>query len=198
MKMVRYIIYTLLVFAIGCMPKIEDDPGIDQLVVTNHSVNKISSSDSDIIMEGTYPGSVTKIYIAVDNDTFAEAKNASLARNLGVASVIYNNGRFTITYPLPNPYVSRNIVFKIRGGNSEGRQGEITIYEMTYAKPPSAMPGFAIVSTGGLVSMGPNFVLTSVGQSVSPYRAPASANGVEVGSPSVMVRYGVIGVLLEE
>lgn len=196
----RYITLLLLIVTTGCMPKIEDDVGIEKLLITNHSVNKISSSDTDIVIEGTYPSDVTKIYIAIDNDEYLEVqKNAASARTLGVASVTFGNGTFKIVYPVPNPYTSRNIVFKIRGGNSEGRKGEILAYELTYTKPASALPGFAIVSAGGLISMGPNFVLNSVGQSVSPFRSPASANGVSVGGGgSALVRYGVIGVLLEQ
>ncbi|MCB0347277.1 MAG: hypothetical protein KDD37_00500 [Bdellovibrionales bacterium] len=199
--MARYIRYLLLLgLSIGCMPKIEDDVGIEKLLVTNHSVNKVSAVDTDIVIEGTYPSDVTKIYIAVDSDTYVEVqKNSASARVLGVATATFGNGTFRILYPVPNPFTSRTIVFKIRGGNSEGRQGQVLAYEVSYTKPASALPGFAVVSTGGLVAMGPNFVLNSVGQSVSPYRSPASANGIDVSSGgNVLVRYGLIGVLLEQ
>lgn len=197
MRTLHLYIYVLALLAVSCMPKIEDDPGIDKLLVTNHSVDKISSSDTDIIIQGTAPKDVTKIYISVDGEEYSEVKNASLARTLGVPTLTFANGSFTIRYPVPNPNVARTIVFKIRGGNSEGRQGQVEEYAINYNKPPSAAPGFAIVSAGGLIPMGSEFVLNSVGQSVSPYRSPASADGVNVGGTTVKFRYGLIGVLLE-
>ncbi len=187
-----------MIVTIGCMPKIEDDLGIEKLLVTNHNVDKVNSSDTDIVISGTYPSDVTKIYIAIDNEPYTEVSISAAARALGVPTAVFSNGTFTIRYPVPNPQVSRTITFKIRGGNSEGRQGDIQLYAVNYNKPNTAIPGFAIVSTGGLVSMGANFVMTSVGQTVSPYRSPASANGVEVDSPSIKLQYGVIGVLLTQ
>lgn len=196
------------------MPKIEDDIGIEKLLVTNHNVDKINASDTDIVISGTYPQDVTKIYISIDNEPYIEVGVSAAARTLGTPSVTFANGSFTIRYPVPNPQLSRIISFKIRGGNSEGRQGEIQDYKVAYNKPSTGHPGFAIVSTGGLAFRScyplPNcpaplpgdidagMMVTSVGQSVSPYRSPASANGVVVDSSSIKLHYGIIGVLLSQ
>lgn len=182
------------------MPKIEDDTGIDKPDVTTHSVTAVSPTDSDIILVGTCPPETNKLWISVDNADYKESVSSALARSLGIISGDCTNGVFSLSYPVPDPTVSKEITFLIRAANSEGRMGAIETYLVSYNKPPVSVPGFAIVSVGGLAGSNTgNYFLTSGGQTVSPILDAAAPIGLTIGATpaNALVRPGLIGVLLE-
>ena len=182
------------------MPSIEEDQGVVKPDIVTHNITPVSTVEVDVILMGTCPASTAKMMLSVDNgEQYAEV-SSSATRTAGSFIGECENGNFMIRYAVPNPLQNRDITFLARAVNAEGRMGGIDTYTISYSRPPIQLPGFAFVSVGDLVNSNTgNFALVTGGQSVSPFMGAGPHIGLEVpGSPTGMVHYGFLGIVLNK
>lgn len=194
----RFVLLAMGFLVISCMPSIQDEELIAKPEILTHSVDSVGGSNFDINLTGSCPVAASRIYVSVNNDSYSEALSLGAVAGSGNPVGSCSAGTLSIIYPVPNPSLGREITFKVRVGDVEGKRGSILTYTINYQPTSQGQPGFGIVSVGGVISnvSGNNMVLyTAGGEVVRPDNH--LTDGFVVTGSGMVIRNGLAGIHLE-
>ena len=180
------------------MPKVEEDEVVPTVTITSSATNG-TTADMKITLLGTCPVGTYLMRVLINGGEFSVGDAAGTTAVAGSGKPIgtcSKAGTFSITYPVPDPLVSRAITFKIKARLTDGRSSlEWAVRTVNYTALSVATPGFAIGSVGSTANSG---ILT--GGAYRLYSIGGEAVGHSAGVPSSgagIIRPGLYGVLLE-
>lgn len=176
-------------FITGCMPKIENEDPVDSVVITGNDILPAPGLNARIHLYGTCPTKTKNLKMTIDNTAFTLTPSGTIVDGSGTPVGTCTNGNMVITYPVPNPGLSRPIYFQVKAQMNDGR---ISLYwaqiNINYAQPSGGPPGFAVTSGGGSITGGADKVIGTTGEVTSP---------IILNHPSMRVQSGFNGIIFD-
>lgn len=196
MKILRYTYILTTIFLIGCMAKVEDEDVIDSVSITSHEIER-TGSNAKIILHGVCPKYTSALKINAANAGFdvipsSMTNPSAWVEQSGVPIGECNNGILRVEYPVPNPFQSRIISFKIKAKMPDGK---ISLYaalrDVDYSMAAENLPGYAVTSGGG-------FATTGLTVHASAGIVHGRLGNVLVSAPNATLRAGLQGILYND
>ena len=192
--------WVLVLFAVGCMPKVEKEEDIGSPEILTHSIER-SLGSAKIRLEGRVPAGSWIMKVVAESGGWDVEQNSmgNFVASSGVPVAQWAADSFILDYPVPNPSVARKIVFKIKVKMPDGR---ISLYpaerEVDYFLPVESIPGYAVTSGGTFEEVAGYRLMGSAGM-IGHHEAGGGNTSITTpGTGAFTLRSGLHGILYDD